>query len=151
MKKYLIGIICSLIIFVPSMVNAKKIACGNEDYMATVEIDKEEFSLKEKAFIAVNSEFEYENVTYLIDNKEIAEISKEGIVKPLKDGSGKITTIIKFTKDTSCQVEVPIKILSNDSSLKSLNLEEFDLSSVFAPDKYKSNSSKLRLINMTMK
>ncbi len=136
MKKYLIGIICSLIIFVPSMVNAKKIACGNEDYMATVEIDKEEFSLKEKAFIAVNSEFEYENVTYLIDNKEIAEISKEGIVKPLKDGSGKITTIIKFTKDTSCQVEVPIKILSNDSSLKSLNLEEFDLSSVFAPDKY---------------
>lgn len=136
MKKYILGFLCSLVLIVPNTTIAKKVTCSNGDNSATVEIDKEKISLNETAFISVSSDKEY-TLEYKYSEKDYLIVDENGIVKALKEGNVTITTEINFIEaDNSCKVDLPIEIVSNDSTLKSLTLEEFDISAIFQTDKY---------------
>lgn len=139
MKKYILVFFCSVLLILPSICFAKKVTCSNGDYKATIEIDKEKFSLTESAFINVTSDTLYE-VEYKTSEKNFLNIDENGIVKALKEGKVTISAEIEFlvedTEAGSCQVSIPVEIVSNDSSLKSLTLEEFDITPLFKSDKY---------------
>lgn len=135
MKKFIVGLICCAYLLFPHVYNAKKITCSNDEYMATIEIDKDKLNVGEKAFIAVTSENEIHNINYNSDNKKNLDITKEGIITALLEGDSKLEVVVKFNEKNSCNVNIPITITSNDSSLKSLTLEEYDISNIFLKDK----------------
>ncbi|MBE6156742.1 MAG: cadherin-like beta sandwich domain-containing protein [Firmicutes bacterium] len=134
MKKYIFGFICGILLLMPSIISAKKVTCSNGDYNATIEINKEKININELATITIDSESTYE-IEYKIADKDIANIN-EGVITALKEGNTTIKTEITFAENSSCIVNLPIEVVSNDSLLKSLNLEELDISSVFKSDKY---------------
>ena len=139
MKKIIIALICSIFLILPYNCLAKKITCSNNDYNATIELDKEEITLNESATLVINSETLFE-AEYKINNKEILEISNDGIIKALKEGTSKIDITIKFKDEDNknigeCKSDLSIKVLSNDSSLKLLTLEEYDLKKEFNKEK----------------
>ena len=139
MKKFILAFYCSVLIVFPCVCLAKKVTCSNGEYNATIEIDKEKFGLTESALIKVTSETEYE-IEYKTSETNFLNIDDNGIVKALKEGKVTITAEIDFLLDGeavgNCNVPIPIEIVSNDSSLKSLTLEEFDITPLFKSNKY---------------
>ena len=121
---------------IPQLVYAVTCSAGS-DYNAEIVIDKDKISVSEKAFIAVNTSYDY-TVDYYSFNNDIATVSKEGIITPLKFGSALIRVTITFLKDNAivatCPAVISVEVVSNDSSLKSLNLEEIDISKTFSPN-----------------
>lgn len=136
MKKFLIFLFISVFFAFPNLYNAKKITCSNADFNATVEVDKDKIRVGEQAFITVNSETENITVTHNIKDNNILNINNDGIINGLIEGKTLITTKIKFSENNSCSVSINMEVVSNDSQLKSLTLEELDISSVFNPNKY---------------
>ncbi len=140
MKKWLYFLIMSLIV-VPNCCLA--VTCTKSDsdgntYEAEVLLDKDKISLgSEKALIAVNSDFPYE-VEYRPNNKEIVSIDENGIVTPLKEGKVNISVNVNFLKDneviSTCPVNLSLEVLASDATLKSLTLEEIDISPLFKQD-----------------
>lgn len=133
MKRYVRYFLCCILFCCPYLVFAK-VTCSNGDYSATIDIDNENLSLTDKANIVITSDFSYE-VEYKVENKDIVHISSNGIVTPVSKGNTKINAIIEFlngdNKVGECTSVLDINVLSSDSSLKTLNLEEFDISGVF--------------------
>jgi len=136
MKKYFKYIVCSILFCCPFIVSAKVI-CNNGDYSATIDLEKNELGLNETSKITVNSDFNYE-IEYRIDNAEIININ-ENIIIPKNFGNAKINAKINFIEDNNivgeCTSILDINVLSNNSTLKLLNLEEVDISAVFKSDK----------------
>ena len=126
---------------IPKLALAATCSAGN-DYNAEITIDKEKISMSEKAFIAVNTSYDY-TADYYSFNGDIATVSKEGIISPLKFGSALIRVTITFLKDeaivATCPAVLSLEVVSNDSSLKSLNLEEIDISKSFNPNTLEYN------------
>lgn len=138
MKKYIKYFLCSILVCLPYLVLGK-VTCNNGDYNAVIDLDKENIGINETANITINSEYKYE-VDYKVDNKNIVSINNDGQIIPLSKGSAKINVNIKFIEDDEtikeCTSIMNINVLSSDSSLKSLNLEEIDISSVFNKNGY---------------
>lgn len=138
MKKYIKYFLCSILVCLPYLVLGK-VTCNNGDYNAVIDLDKENIGINETANITINSEYKYE-VDYKVDNKNIVNINNNGQIIPLSKGSAKINVNIKFIEDDEtikeCTSIMNINVLSSDSSLKSLNLEEIDISSVFNKNGY---------------
>lgn len=136
MKKYFKLLVSSIIFCCPYFTYAKVI-CNNGDYSATIDLDKKEIRINETANITITSDFKYE-IEYRIDNEDIINIS-ENIITAKKYGNTKINAKINFVEDNNivgeCTSILDINVLSNNSTLKLLNLEEIDISTVFKPDK----------------
>ena len=129
MKKYWLGIILSIFILMP--LNVKATICRVQDkYEAEVLMDKEKIGMNEKAFISINTTNQYE-VKYSTINNNIISISEEGIITPLKYGNASIKVEVNFIENentiATCPVNFNLEVVSNDSSLKTLNLEEADI------------------------
>lgn len=138
MKNYIKYFLCSVLVCLPYLVLGK-VTCNNGDYNAVIDLDKENIGINETANITINSEYKYE-VDYKVDNKNIVSINNNGQIIPLSKGSTKINVNIKFIEEDEtikeCSSIMNINVLSSDSSLKSLNLEEIDISSVFNKNSY---------------
>lgn len=138
MKRYTKYFLCSILLCFPYFVLGK-VTCSNGDYSATIDIDKESLSISEIANITVSSDFQYE-IEYKVDNKEVIHVSNDGVITPLSKGNGKVSAIIEFLENDAkvgeCTSVIDINVLSNDSYLKSLTLEELDISSVFNKEKF---------------
>lgn len=138
MKNYIKYFLCSVLVCLPYLVFGK-VTCNNGDYNAVIDLDKENIGINETANITINSEYKYE-VDYKVDNKNIVSINNNGQIIPLSKGSTKINVNIKFIEEDEtikeCSSIMNINVLSSDSSLKSLNLEEIDISSVFNKNSY---------------
>jgi len=140
MKKYIFILICGVILNFPIFSFAKKVTCSNNDYNAIVEIDKEKIDIGEKAYIKVtnedlnnmNSDIEVE---YKVLDKNIVSVI-DGEVTPLKEGKTTIKTEIIFAENSSCILDLPIEVVSSDSSLKHLELEELGDLQEFRSDNY---------------
>ena len=137
MKKLLVMISLLILFLIPNLVLAKKVICASDNYSATLELIDETIYLNNTTSIAINSEYAY-SVTYNLEDTEIGSVSNTGIVKGFKEGNTKINAEINFLEDNkiveSCRTNLPILVVSNDSSLKMLNIEEFDISEMFNPD-----------------
>ncbi len=129
MKKYWLGIIFSFLLLLP--LNVKATICRVQDkYDAEVLMDKEKIGMNEKAFISINTKHNY-IVKYSTINSDIVSISNEGIITPLKYGNASIKVEVNFIENentiATCPVNFNLEVVSNDSSLKTLNLEEADI------------------------
>lgn len=138
MKNYIRHILCSILLMFPFLTFGKT-TCNTDDYRAVIELDKENIFINDVSNIKISSEFNYE-VEYKIENKNIININNEGVIEPIASGNTNVFITIKFiendVKVSECTSNLNINVLSNDSSLKTLNLEEYDLSSVFNKDLY---------------
>lgn len=138
MKNYFKYFLCSILFCFPYFVFGK-VTCNIEDYNAVIDLDKESISMNENANIKISSIFNYE-VEYKIENSNIISVSNDGIITPISNGTTKINVIVKFLKEnvkvSECTSALNINVLSSDSSLKLLTLEELDISSVFNKDDY---------------
>lgn len=139
MKK-LVFYIIMVILLTPIM--CLGITCGNDTFLADIKIDNDKISLGDKSFISVSSDFIHKE-EYKSSNKDIALIDDNGIISSLKEGKTNITIIVNFFDNVdndeisySCHATINLEVLSNDSKLKSLNLEELDISSIFQANKY---------------
>ena len=138
MKKFLTSLILFIILLMPNVSKAA-ITCSTDKHKAEASIDKDKIKIGETAQIIVKSEDTYQ-VEYKIAPKDFATINDEGLVKAIKDGSIKINLTINYLKendeiDDTCKISIPLEITSNDSSLKKLTLDEFDISSIFKSNK----------------
>ncbi len=133
MKKY-ISIILLCCIFIPKMALAKVYSCSN----AQIEIEKDEISLGEATLINIKSSNSY-NVTYTPSVEGYLSINS-GIIRGEKDGKVNLNVHLEFlnnlTGDNECSVSIPITVLSNDATLKSLNIAGTDLASRFRSNIY---------------
>ena len=137
MKKYIKYLVCMVILFSPLM-SYGKVTCNNGEYSATIDIGKNKLSIGESTNFLIISDYDY-NVTYEASNNKIISINDEGLVTALDVGSSTIKTNIEFIHEDTpvyCSATLDIQVLSSDSSLKSLNLEEIDISTVFKSDTY---------------
>ena len=137
MRKYRKYFLVCFFMFLPVLTFAK-VTCSNGDYSATIDIDKNLMSMEDTSKITIESTYTYE-VTYN-PNNDIVSISTDGIITPNKVGNAKINTIIKFFNESEevaeCNSNIDISVLSSDSTLKSLTIEELDISSLFKSDLY---------------
>ncbi len=135
MKKYFLGVMLSCLLLIPQVVLGVTCSAGNL-YQAEINLDKDKIGMNEKAFISINTNYEYTADFYSFNNS-IATVSKEGIISPIKYGNALIRTTITFLKNGSivatCPAVLSLDVVSSDSSLKSLNLEEIDISKTFNP------------------
>lgn len=137
MKKYILAVTLFGMLVFPDVSLAKKVTCNNSDYNATVEIDKEKLNINEEMTINITSDYKY-NVTYKINDNKLASIT-DNTIKAIDEGTAVLNVEISFNEpedESSCSVNLPIEIVSNDSTLKSLTLEELDISALFQTDKY---------------
>jgi len=139
MKKIILTIFCSVFLIIPYYTLAKTVTCSNGTFDAEININKEKIALNDSTYLIVNSDYDYE-IDYKVNDKDIIEISDMGIIKALKEGETSINATITFIEDNKevgeCDANISFSVVSNDSSLKSLNLEEIDISSLFKSDKY---------------
>ena len=138
MKKFFTSLILFILLLIPNVSKAA-ITCSTDKHKAEASIDKEKIKIGETTQITVKSEDTYQ-VEYKIAPKDFATINDDGLVKATKDGSIKVNLTINFLKendeiDDSCKISIPLEITSNDSSLKKLTLEEYDISSIFKSNK----------------
>ena len=129
MKKYWLGIFISIFLLLP--LNVKAVICRVQDkYEAEILIDKEKIGMNEKAFISIKSDNKYE-VKYSTYNNDIVSISDEGIITPLKYGNATIKVEINFIENentiANCPTNLSLEVVSNNSSLKTLGLEEAEI------------------------
>lgn len=138
MKNYIKYFLCSIVFCFPYFVFGK-ITCNIEDYNALIDLDKDSISMNETANIKISSTFNYE-VEYNIENNNIISISNDGIITPTANGSTKVNVIIKFLEENikanECTSVLNINVLSSDSTLKLLTLEELDISPVFSKNDF---------------
>ena len=135
MKKYIKSILCGFLFFSPYFVFGE-VTCSVDNYKALIVLDKNEISVNDKATININSQTEH-SVKYEIEDKNIIKIDEMGNITPLKVGNTKINVLINFEdeiENKECSSTIDIKVLSNDSSLKTLNIEGFDISTYFKSD-----------------
>lgn len=143
MRKLLVIISLMIIILIPyKNVQAKKITCNNGNYSVTLELQKEIIKKDDTTIIAINSEYSYD-ISYKVVDSSIVSVSNNGIVTGLKDGNTKINVEVNFLEDNaiveSCRADLSIEVVSNNSYLKKLNIDEFDISEEFNKDKYEYN------------
>ncbi len=139
MKKFLTSLILFVLLLMPNVSKAA-ITCSTDKHSAEASINKDKIKVGETAQITVKSDDKYQ-VEYKIAPKDFAEINDSGLIKALKDGNIKINLTINYLTDSdeiddTCKISIPLDILSSDSSLKRLNIEEFDISSIFSSTKY---------------
>lgn len=141
MKKYIYILIFFVFLIIPNVGYASR-SCtpSNPKYNAMVEIEKEAIAINEKVSINVDTGSVDNNVHYKVNQSGFIEISNEGIITALKDGNVIVDVTVDFLEEDeikgSCKLTIPITIVSNDSSLKSLTLEEYDFSQIFQSNKY---------------
>lgn len=121
-------------------VSKAAITCSTDKHSAEASINKDKIKIGETAQITVKSDDKYQ-VEYKIAPKDFAEVNDNGLIKALKDGNIKVNLTINYLDDNeeiddTCKISIPLDILSSDSSLKRLNIEEFDISSIFNSTKY---------------
>lgn len=126
MRKYLL--IC-IILLIPFGVKAKVYTCNNIN--TQIEIEKDTLKINETSLISLTSEYDLESSLSI--NNDILDISENNIIKALKSGEVNLDVYIKTSFDY-CVVTIPIKVLSNDSSLKDLTIEGFN--NIFNKNKY---------------
>lgn len=137
MKKYFKYILCSILLCFPYLVLGK-VTCAVDNYSALIDLDKNELGINDTASIKITSDYDYK-VSYEIEDKNVIKIDESGIITPQKVGSTKINVLINFENEENkveCNSVLNIKVMSNDSSLKSLNIEEMDISNIFKSDIY---------------
>jgi len=137
MKKYFKYILCSILLCFPYFVLGK-VTCAVDNYSALIDLDKNELGINDTASIKITSDYDYK-VSYEIEDKSIIKIDESGIITPQKVGSTKINVLINFQNEENkveCNSVLNIKVMSNDSSLKVLNIEEMDISNIFKSDIY---------------
>ena len=138
MKNIFKYILCSVLLFCPFLVRAN-VTCYTDNYSATISIDKDKLSMNDRGVIIVNSNDRYE-IEYIVEDKSILKVNNVGVISPLKAGATNIDVKVHFLVNgervSNCNGTIKVNVLSSDSSLKKLNLEELDISSIFQPDKY---------------
>ncbi len=137
MKKYIFYLSFLFVLLLP-ITSFAKITCSNGIYNLDIDVDKTSLKLDEKASILISSDYNYQ-VFYEIENPNIIDIT-DNIVTPKNIGETSIKVVADF-KDgeevvSACTTTLNFKVLSSDSSLKMLNLEEIDISAVFNKDTY---------------
>ena len=115
-----------------------KVTCSSGNYTATINIENNKIKFGEIENILIESNINY-NIEYKFEKEDIIMIN-ENKIYPIKSGQEKITAIISFLEEenivSTCTSFLDVSVLSNDSSLKSLNLEELDISYLFDKEKY---------------
>ena len=137
MKKYFKYVLFGILFCYPYFALGK-VTCAVDNYSALIDLEKSELGLNDTTNIKINSDNEYE-VSYEIEDKNIIKIDNDGKITPLKVGNSKVTVLIKFKNEVNkaeCSSVLSINVMSNDSSLKALNLEELDISNIFKSDIY---------------
>ena len=137
MKKYFKYVLFGILFCYPYFALGK-VTCAVDNYSALIDLEKSELGLNDTTNIKINSDNEYE-VSYEIEDKNIIKIDNDGKITPLKVGNSKVTVLIKFKNEENkaeCSSVLSINVMSNDSSLKTLNLEELDISNIFKSDIY---------------
>ena len=137
MKKYFKYVLFGILFCYPYFASGK-VTCAVDNYSALIDLEKSELGLNDTTNIKINSDNEYE-VSYEIEDKNIIKIDNDGKITPLKVGNSKVTVLIKFKNEENkaeCSSVLSINVMSNDSSLKTLNLEELDISNIFKSDIY---------------
>lgn len=139
MKKFVFTIIFCLSVFVPYNIFGKSLTCINGKYKAEINIEHDQIGIDNSTNISIKSDYEYE-IEYINNTKNIIELTNTGKIKGIQEGEGLINAKINFKEDGeiigNCDANISIAVVSNDSSLKSLKLEEIDISGLFSPDKY---------------
>lgn len=138
MKKFLISLILFILLLMP-MKSMASVTCSTDKHSAEAMINKNKIKIGETAQIVVKSEDDYQ-VEYKIAPKDFATVTNNGLVKALKDGNIKVNLTINYLKendeiDDTCKISLPLEITSSDSTLKKLNIEEFDIGAIFKGDK----------------
>ena len=138
MKKFLSSLILFVILFMP-VKSLASVTCSTDKHSAEAMINKDKIRIGETAQIVVKSEDDYQ-VEYRIAPKDFATVTNDGLVKALKDGNIKINLTINYLKendevDDTCKVSISLEITSSDSTLKKLNIKEFDIGAIFHSNK----------------
>ena len=145
MKK-LLFIILNFILIVN--VSATTYECKGQ-YDAKINLDKDTINLntKTKMYVeedSIKNDMKYD-VTYKIngDDRIITLTNDKGkaSISAKMIGTVNITVTVSFLDDKNnqlgtCTKEIPISVISNDVTLKSLTIDKFDLSGIFKSDKY---------------
>lgn len=136
MKKIIGKLICAIFVLIPSICLGK-VTCTSSNYSALIDVSKTDLSLTEKAFISIKSDTNF-IVSYSTSDNKIINVTDDGIITPLLEGTSDILVNINFIEDNEtkaiCSSKISMNVLSNDSSLKSLTLEEQDLTNIFNKD-----------------
>lgn len=135
MKRNTLLLFLSIMLIIPINTLAKKVTCSTTLYDSIIEIDKDIININDTAKITVESNNEYE-LAFKNSNKEVVDVNNDGLVKALSEGSSTIGVEIKYSDESSCKTDLKVNVVSNDSTLKKLTLEEIDISPLFRSDKY---------------
>ncbi len=129
MKKNILKLICAVLVLIP-MVTYGKITCSSSNHSASIEVSKNDLSINDKSFISIKSDENY-IVSYSASDNKVIKVTDDGIVTPLKEGTSDILITISFILDNDvvaiCNSKVSINVLSSDSRLKSLSIEEHEI------------------------
>ena len=133
MKKYFVFF---AILLFPIFVNAG-VTCSVGDYSAMIELEKEKLGVGDEALIAINTTKDYK-VSYKVEDKSVINLVDNKVIA-LKEGISKISVSIDFILDeevvNTCKTDLNVYVLGNDSSLKSLAIDEVSiLSELFNSD-----------------
>lgn len=143
MKKWLKYLILSLFFLYPLFVFGK-VTCSNGSFKATISVDKEQLTLQETTQVQIETDREYD-VTYKSKDESIIEIDNKGLITPKNIGETSVLINVNFIDENdetvSCGSIINIKVLSNDSSLKSLEIEGFELNPKFDSQTFLYNLS----------
>lgn len=145
MKKIILVIICFIFI---TNVSAKNYVCKGDGYEANISLEATSIEVGEKAKITINKLSDDSLdfiVRYKVNNgNELIELTKMDdktyhILGKLA-GEAKVSVEVDFMKDNNlkgnCKTEVPVTILSNETTLKSLNIDVYDMSNIFKSNQY---------------
>lgn len=119
------------------------------DYDAKIELNKDTINLNTKTSLSVLEDSISDNMKYDVTYKILGD---ERIVT-IKNNKGKatiegkmvgtvnISVTVNFLDDENnqlgtCTKEIPISVISNDVTLKSLTIDKYDLSNIFKSDVY---------------
>ena len=123
------------LIIIPNIVMGKTVSCNDTEVI----LDKDVLNVGDNANIKINTTDEYE-ASFTSSNTGVATVSEEGIIKGLSVGTSNVSVKLTIKKgedeSSNCNVSLPIEVVSNNSKLKELDIEEYSLKEVFKSDKY---------------
>ena len=123
------------LIIIPNIVMGKTVSCNDTEVI----LDKDVLNVGDNANIKINTVDEYE-ASFTSSNTGVATVSEEGIIKGISVGTSNVSVKLTIKKgedeSSNCNVSLPIEVVSNNSKLKELDIEEYSLKEVFKSDKY---------------
>ncbi len=133
MKKYMVLFISLMFIF-PKVLMAKIVQCDKIE----IEMEKDTLNIDEEDKIVIHTKSDY-TVNFKVKDEDIVSIDKDGNIKALKNGKTSITIGLSVkngeTESTNCNATMDIEVVSSNSKLKSLDIEEYSLKDIFKKSK----------------